>query len=294
MRIAAVIIRAMRPKQWVKNLLLFAGLVFSHHVASAPRVLAALAGFAIFCLLSGMVYLVNDIRDLENDRKHPLKCRRPIASGELSAAAAAAVAAIAGVGALAWAFLINWQFGLCAALYAGLMLAYSIWLKHVVILDLLIVAFGFVIRAIAGVKVIQFAGEEIPITPWFKLCILSLALFLVICKRRHELLLLTGNAAGHRPVLEHYSQAFLDQLVSVATSATLISYALYVSLGVAGTPNAEYMVYTLPFVLYGIFRYLYLVYKREEGGAPESTFFQDPALLANVALWMIAVVLLYK
>ena len=294
MRTVAVIIRAMRPKQWIKNLLLFAGLVFSHNVTSPARVFAALAGFAVFCLLSGVVYLVNDIRDLENDRKHPLKCRRPIASGELSVPMAAGVAAIAGIGALAWALLINWQFGLCALLYLALMLGYSAGLKHAVILDLLIVAFGFVIRAIAGVKAIQFTGEEIPITPWFKLCILSLALFLVICKRRHELLLLSGNAAHHRPVLEHYSQAFLDQLVSVSTSATLISYALYVALGVAGTPNAEYMIYTLPFVLYGIFRYLYLVYKREEGGAPESTLFQDPALLANVALWMIAVVLLYR
>ncbi len=290
MRLASATLRAMRPKQWTKNLLLFAGIIFSQHLGDPRRVVAALAGFLVFCGLSGVIYIVNDIRDADSDRKHPLKCRRPIASGDLPVPAAWSVAAVVGSVCLVAAWFLNPEFGVAATIYFVMMLAYSIRIKHVVILDLMTVALGFVVRAVAGVKAIELPGEDIPITPWFKTCVLFLALFIVICKRRHEIILLAGSASHHRPVLEHYSRTFLDQMVSVATAATVISYSLYVTLGVkADNPRHQYMVWTVLFVLYGVFRYLYLVYKREQGGAPESTFLQDPALLINVALWLITV-----
>ena len=285
------IIHEMRPKQWSKNLLLFAGLVFSHNLGDWTRVTYALAAFAVFCCLSGAVYIINDIRDLESDRQHPLKSNRPIASGRLPVRTALLAAMILVVGSVVGSYAVNLRFGLIATLYFVLMVLYSLALKHVVILDLMIVALGFVIRAVAGVKAIELAGETIPITPWFITCVMFLALFIAICKRRHELLLLAESAANHRPVLEEYSQAFLDQMVSVATAATVISYALYVVLGV---PQRDHMIWTLPFVLYGIFRYLYLVYKRDEGGTPEVMVLQDPALLINVLVWLATVgIILY-
>jgi 4-hydroxybenzoate polyprenyltransferase len=280
------IIHELRPKQWSKNLLLFAGLVFSHNLGDWVRVAYAIAAFAVFCGLSGAVYIINDIWDLESDRQHPLKANRPIASGRLPMRLASGVAVFLAFASLAGSYAINAGFGLVATLYFLLMVLYSVALKHVVILDLMIVALGFVIRAVAGVKAIELHGQHIPITPWFITCVMFLALFIAICKRRHELLLLAESAANHRPVLEEYSQAFLDQMVSVATAATVISYALYVVLGV---PHREQMIWTLPFVLYGIFRYLYLVYKRDEGGTPEAMVLQDPGLLINVLVWLATV-----
>ena len=297
----SAIIREMRPKQWTKNLLLFAGVIFAQKLHEPHRVLDALFAFIIFCGLSSAVYIINDIRDAQSDREHPLKSKRPIASGELPVPIAAAIAAGLIIVGIIWAFFIhwrpgaplaeslNWWFAIFAIIYLVLMTAYSLGLKHVVILDLMIVAIGFVLRAMAGVHAIENPGEMIRITPWFITCVLFLALFIVICKRRHELLLLSHAARQHRPVLEHYTPAFLDQMVSVATAATVLSYALYVTLGVTQTPRNTQMVYTIPFVLYGIFRYLFLVYKREEGGAPEILLLQDRWLLANVVLWLVTV-----
>jgi len=283
------ILQELRPKQWTKNLLLFAGVIFSNHFREPDRLTRALFGFLIFCALSGVIYIINDLKDAESDRQHPLKCKRPIASGRLPVSLAMFVGLVLGVGSLAAAYLINARFGNISLLYFATMVLYSLVLKHVVILDLLVVAIGFVIRGIAGVFVIEKAGETIIITPWFVTCVLFLALFIVLCKRRHEIVLLSASARHHRPVLEHYSPAFLDQMVNVATTATVMSYALYVTLGVAGR-GFEGMVYTLPFVLYGVFRYLYLVYKREEGGSPELLILQDASLLVNVVLWLITVV----
>lgn len=295
MSTAGAIFQTMRPKQWTKNLLLFAGLVFSHSMTQPGRIASAFWGFVVFCGLSGIVYIVNDIKDLQSDRSHPLKCQRPIASGLLGVRTAWFAAIIGGLLCLSLAFSLNLRFGLISTAYFLMMLLYSFTLKHVVILDLMIVAMGFVVRAIAGVYAIEVPGDTpIPITPWFISCILFLALFIAICKRRHELLLLAGNAAQHRPVLDQYSQAFLDQMVSVATAATVISYALYVTLGVQKetTPHHEYMIWTLPFVLYGIFRYLYLVYKRDEGGSPEVLLLQDPSMLINICLWLVTIALI--
>ncbi len=285
------ILKTMRPKQWTKNLLLFAGLIFSHNLTDTSRGLRAVAAFVVFCILSGVVYFINDIKDLESDRNHPLKRQRPIASGELGVTTAIVVAGLLAAVGLAWAFTLNLKFAAITSVYFLLMIAYSFFLKHLVILDLMVVAMGFVIRSIAGIYAIENPGEHIPITPWFITCVLFLALFLAICKRRHELILLAGKATSHRPVLEHYSPAFLDQMVSVVTTATVMSYALYVTSGVKkeSVHHHEHMIWTLPFVLYGIFRYLYLVYRRDEGGAPEALLLKDPGLIATVILWLVSI-----
>ena len=278
--------KLLRPKQWTKNLLLFAGLVFSNHYREANRVYCALIGFAVFCGLSCIIYIINDYRDMESDRQHPLKCRRPLASGEIKPAAALVLALGLALGSTFLTLQLPERFQVVSALYLAMMVLYSLWLKHIVILDLMIVAIGFVIRAVAGIYSIEKHHEAIIITPWFITCVLFLALFIVICKRRHEIVLLSGRAHHHRPVLEHYSPAFLDQMVNVATTATVISYALYATLGVAGKPGASLMVLTLPFVIYGVFRYLYLVYKLDQGGSPEILLFQDAGLLIAILLWI--------
>jgi len=287
------LIIGMRPKQWTKNLLLFAGVIFTHNLSQMHRVIDAVSAFVIFCGLSGVIYLYNDLLDVESDRQHPLKCKRPIASGQLPISLAWAAAVILSVVCIVWAFFLNLKFGGYAVIYFVLMIFYSMVLKHVVILDLLVVAIGFVLRALAGVRAIELPGERLPVTPWFITCILFLALFIVICKRRHELMLLADSASSHRPVLEHYSPAFLDQMVSVATTASVLSYALYVVLGAPPTPKRDLMIMTLPFVLYGIFRYLYLVYKRDEGGSPENMLLRDVPMLVNVGCWAVVIVLIF-
>jgi 4-hydroxybenzoate polyprenyltransferase len=305
MSTALLLLREMRPKQWTKNLLLFAGIIFSQHLQEPHRVVSAVFAFIIFCALSSAVYIINDIRDAETDRQHPLKAKRPIASGELSVRFALTAAIVLAVVGLVWAFFVHWrpgvplaralnvEFGVLALAYFLLISAYSLGLKHFVIIDLMVVAIGFVIRAVAGVEAIELPGETIRITAWFITCILFLALFIAICKRRHELLLLSESARNHRPVLEHYTQAFLDQMVSVATAAAILSYALYVTLGVAQTSQSHLMIYTVPLVLYGIFRYLYLVYRCDEGGSPEVLLLQDRWLLGTVLIWLAAVVAIF-
>lgn len=289
----ANILQLLRPRQWTKNLLLFAGLIFSNHFTEPDRIVKAVVGFFVFCLLSSVIYIVNDAHDADSDRNHPLKCRRPIASGAVSIPVAVVVAAALLTLALVLLYLnFQFKFNAISMGYLVMMLLYSIWLKHIVILDLMIVSLGFVIRAVAGIFAIEYAGETITVTPWFITCIMFLALFVIICKRRHEIILLSDDARSHRPVLEHYSPLFLDQMINVATTATVISYALYVTLGVPDTPRSEFMVLTLPFVLYGVFRYLYLVYKRDEGGSPEILLFQDLSLLLVVVLWLITVTLI--
>jgi len=279
----------MRPKQWTKNAFLFAGPLFTGRFPHHPFALRVALGFAAFCLLSGVVYVINDIIDAEQDRRHPRKCRRPIASGELSVAAALPVAAVLGAATLGGSLLLGWRFAAVAGLYLGLNLVYSFNLRHVVILDVFSIAMGFVLRAWAGIEAIRPADPALEITPWFISCTFFLALFLAICKRRHEALLLNANGSQHRKVLDEYSPAFLDQMVAVATTSTILTYALWTALGKF---EGQHMVYTLPFVVFGIFRYLYLVYKREEGGEPEQLLLSDPPLLAGILLWLIVVAIL--
>lgn len=290
---AAAVLQELRPKQWIKNLLLFAGVIFTHNLADPNRLFRAFLGFLVFCGLSGVVYIYNDIRDAASDRQHPLKCKRPIACGELSVSVAAGVGVVLALVCLVGAFFLNARFGAAALVYFSVMLLYSAVLKHMVILDLMIVSLGFVIRAVAGVLVIEYPGEDFRITPWFITCILFLALFIILCKRRHEIVLLSDTARHHRPVLEHYSPAFLDQMVSIATAATVLSYTLYITSGITNDPKRQdYMILTLPFVLYGVFRYLYLVYKKDEGGSPEAMLLKDPGLLINVVLWLVTIAII--
>lgn len=285
----SALVKSLRPKQWSKNFLLFAGVIFTANLKNLELAGRALAGFVIFCALSGVVYLINDLKDIKSDREHPEKKNRPIASGRLPVSVALAAVFIIGLPALAGSFLLGVPFGICAVVYVLLVTLYSLHLKHYVILDLMLVAMGFVVRAVAGVEVMAVGETPPEITPWFIACTLFLALFLAICKRRHEILLLTDGASNHRRVLDEYSPAFLDQMVAITTSATVISYALWCTIA----KFARYrMILTLPFVLYGIFRYLYYVYRREEGGAPEVIFLKDRSLQIDILLWLISIIIL--
>ena len=269
--------------------MLFAGVIFTSNLNNLEMLGRAFSGFMIFCALSGVVYLINDLKDIESDRNHPKKKMRPLASGEISAGTALAAIFVIGIPALVLSFFLNLAFGICAFIYVILVTLYSLHLKHYVILDLMLVAMGFVIRAIAGIEVIATPGFAPEITSWFIACTLFLALFLAICKRRHEILLLNHGATNHRKVLEEYSPAFLDQMVAITTTATVMSYALWSTIG----KFAHYrMIVTLPFVLYGVFRYLYLVYRKEEGGAPEIALLKDRSLLINTVLWLISTIAL--
>ncbi|MCX7732095.1 MAG: decaprenyl-phosphate phosphoribosyltransferase [candidate division WOR-3 bacterium] len=282
------IVKSMRPKQWVKNLLVFAALIFSENLLAWDKLVRTAAAFIFFCLVSGAVYVINDVVDRENDRTHPKKRLRPIAAGELPVLPAL-VAAVLAVGAgIGGGFYLNWRFGLVIAIYFLLQLGYSFVLKKIVVLDVMVVAAGFALRAISGTYVIA-----VQISPWLFVCTILLALFLALAKRRHELLFLEGGGISHRSVLGKYSETLLDQMIAVATSATVITYCLYTiapeTVHKFGTHN---LILTMPFVLYGIYRYLYLVYRREEGGAPEKVLFTDLPLIIDVFLWMISVVLI--
>jgi len=277
---------SLRPKQWSKNLLVFAGLVFSRNLFDPTNFLRSLAGFVAFCLLSGAVYLVNDLADIESDRVHPLKRFRPIASGRLKPGAARVAAGVAAALALVGGFALDWRFGVIGLAYFLMQLAYSFKLKHMVVLDVMTVAAGFALRAVAGTVLVH-----VTISPWLFVCTILFALFIALAKRRHELLYLEGGGTAHRSVLEMYSESLLDQMMAVATSSTVIAYCLYTiapeTVAKFGTHN---LMLTVPFVLYGIYRYLYLVYRKEMGGAPEKVLFTDVPLIIDVVLWMASVV----
>jgi 4-hydroxybenzoate polyprenyltransferase len=283
MNVLVAALLSLRPRQWVKNLFVFAGLIFSQSLFT-PLFWPALAAFAIFCALSGAIYVFNDLADVEKDRRHPTKRRRPIASGALPVPAAVALGVLTLVGSLVAAYALSVRFGLVATAYAVLLTAYSVWLKHAVILDVLTVAAGFVLRAVAGA-----AAIEVAISGWLVICTILVALFLALGKRRHEYLTLHGDAAAHRPILAEYSESFLDQMVAVVTASTVTAYALYtMSPDTVAKFHTRWLPLTLPFVLYGIFRYLYLLYRRELGGNPSDLLLSDRALLVNTVLWMVA------
>ena len=278
---------SLRPRQWVKNLFVFGGLIFAQRLFT-PSVWPALSAFAIFCGLSGAMYLLNDVADRDKDRLHPEKRHRPVAAGQLrpgAAVAAAAVLIVLGLAAGAW---LSPRFALVGLAYVTLLGAYSVWLKHVVIVDVLVVAIGFVLRAVAGALAIDVA-----ISGWLLICTILLALFLALGKRRHEVLALEGNAARHRPILAEYSAGLLDQMIAVVTASTVTAYALYtMSPETVAKFHTRLLPLTLPFVLYGIFRYLYLLYHRRLGGNPSDIVIRDRALLINTCLWLLMVVLI--
>jgi 4-hydroxybenzoate polyprenyltransferase len=279
------LIASLRPEQWTKNLIVFAALIFGRRLFDPAAVGLSLAAFFVFCALSGVVYLINDINDREADRLHPLKRRRPIAAGELTPAAAAAAAMVIGAAALATAVWINAVFGLIAGAYVALFAAYSRVLKHVVILDVLTIAIGFVLRAAAGAVAIA-----VPMSQWLLVCTILLALFLGLSKRRHELTLLAGAATGHRRILEEYNPYLLDQMIGVVTASTLMAYIIYcTSPETTEKFGTSQLVLTTPFPIYGIFRYLYLVHQRGSG-SPSEVLLTDRPLVACIAFWGLAVV----
>jgi len=281
------VVQSLRPQQWTKNLFVFAGVTFSHNLLT-PLAFTATAAFVIFCGLSGAMYLLNDLADYEKDRLHPRKQHRPIASGHLSREAALIAALFLLPATLSSAFLLSWKFGWVSVAYASLLILYSTWLKHLVIVDVLSVAIGFVLRAVAGAVVI-----DVEISPWLLICTILLALFLALGKRRHELLSLPGEAENHRSTLSEYSPAFLDQMVGVVTASTVTAYALYtMSPETTGKFQTRWLPITLPFVLYGVFRYLYLLYHRQLGGSPSELVLTDRPLLLNTFFWILTVVLL--
>jgi 4-hydroxybenzoate polyprenyltransferase len=280
---ALALLASLRPRQWVKNLFVFAGVIFSQQMLT-PLAWTALGAFLIFCGLSGAIYLFNDVADAERDRLHPSKRLRPIASGELSRTTAVIFGTLLLAGCLAAAFRIGASFFLVALGYAGLLTAYSVWLKHVVILDVLTVAAGFVLRAVAGAVAV-----DAEISGWLLICTILIALFLALGKRRHEYRSLARDAAAHRPILAEYSESFLDQMISVVTASTVTAYALYtMSPETIAKFHTRLLPLTLPFVLYGIFRYLYLLYRRDLGGNPSDLLVTDKALLFDALLWMLA------
>lgn len=286
--VATLLLLSLRPEQWTKNLIVFAGLLFGLQLFVPGAFVRTLVAFAVFCALSGVVYLVNDIMDREADRRHPLKARRPIASGELSPAIAGGAAVALTAAGLGTAFALSLPFGFVALAYLVLQTLYSGPLKHIVILDVLTIAAGFVLRAAAGAVAVN-----VPISHWLLVVTILLALFLALSKRRHELVLLADGAAEHRPILGEYSPYLLDQMISVVTASTLVAYIFYcISPETVQKFGTDLLGLTIPFPLYGIFRYLYLVHRREGGGSPSQMLINDRPLLVCVGLWVAAVVVI--
>ena len=279
---------SLRPRQWAKNLLVFAGLLFGLRLFDPVAVGRACAAFGVFCLLSGVVYLINDIADRRNDRQHPLKALRPIASGALPVPAARMSAVVLAVAALAGASALGPRFFVVAASYLTLLALYSGPLKHIVIIDVLTIAIGFVLRAVAGAVAV-----DVDISHWLLVCTILLALFISLAKRRHELVLLADGAASYRPILDEYTPYLLDQMIAVVTASTLIAYVFYtISPETEQKFKTHWLGLTVPFPLYGIFRYLYLVHQREGGGNPADLLLTDRPLLVCVTLWALSVVLI--
>ena len=276
-----LLIFQLRPKQWTKNLLIFAALLFSFEKINFSTFLDTLLGFFLFSFISGCVYILNDYVDREADRNHPTKKNRPMASGALNPYVALTFGGFLLVASLIISYFQNPLFTLLLIVYFALNVAYSFILKNVVIIDIMVIAAGFVLRAIAGGLVIH-----VPFTPWFLICTMLLSLFLAIGKRRHELFLLENDKITHRKVLEKYSFPLLDQLNSIVTSATIISYSLFTFT----SGRTIHLMWTIPLVIYGIFRYLYLIHIENKGGSPDKVLFEDKPILITVILYVISVV----
>ncbi|MBS4028606.1 MAG: decaprenyl-phosphate phosphoribosyltransferase [Ignavibacteriales bacterium] len=280
------LIVSIRPQQWIKNIFLFAALVFSKHLLSSQEVLFVFQGFLVFSFLSSGTYLLNDVADKEQDKLHPEKQRRPIASGALSTSLAISFAFVFLSLGIVWAFRLQQQFGFVAISYFVLNILYSWKLKHIVILDVMVIATGFVLRVLAGAMLIN-----VPASEWLLICTFLLSLFLGFVKRRNEITTLNETAEAHRKVLTHYSVDFLDQMVNIVTACTVMSYALYtISQETIQKFQTHNLIYTVPFVLFGIFRYLYIVHKLGGGGNPSRVIVTDVPLIVNVIAWICTVV----
>jgi len=284
------IVKSLRVQQWIKNFFVFAPLIFSQNVFNLPLLIKSSLAFVLFCLLSGAAYILNDIQDLEEDKIHPVKSKRPLVSGKVKKNHAIIACVFLVLFGLIGAYLLNVHFFIALLIYFILQIAYSGWLKHVVIIDVFLIATGYLIRVIAGGLAI-----EIQLSPWLFICTILIALFLALSKRRHELVLLDKNAEIHRAILKEYTPQLLDQMISVVTASTVISYCLYtVSSETVAKFGTKNLLFTVPFVLYGIFRYLYLVHQKDEGGSPEALIIKDKPLLVDLFLWIsTAMLILY-
>jgi 4-hydroxybenzoate polyprenyltransferase len=282
------LIKTMRPKQWVKNGLLFIGIVFDGQLLNLTALARTLAAFSLFCLLSSLVYIINDLTDLEADRNHPKKQLRPLPSGQLPLRVARQAAILLTILVFSGAFLLSWKYALIALAYFGLNLAYSKWLKHVPVMDVMVLAAFYVLRVGAGVVVIVVAR----FSPWLYVFTTFMALFLGVGKRRAELALLAGDANSHRKVLEGYTLPLLDQMMTIVTSGAIITYSLYTFFA-PNLPANHLMMLTIPFVIFGVFRYLHLVHVEQSGGAPEDVLFSDHPMQIDILLWGLAVLLVF-
>lgn len=282
------IIEALRPGQWVKNGFVLAALIFAQRLTDQQAVVDSCLAALIFCGASSAVYLLNDVLDADSDRLHPIKKLRPIASGRVHPRTALAVALLLTAGTLPGSWILSRGLFEVVLFYAVLNVAYSTWLKHVLLLDVFVIAAGFVLRVLAGGIVIQ-----VPISSWLILCTTLLALFIALSKRRHELVLLGEQRGLHRSNLGQYSRYFLDQLIAIVTASTVMSYALYtMSSDVRARFPGKHLALTIPFVIFGIFRYLFLVHQREAGGNPTRMVLSDSVLLSVVLMWTASVILI--
>ncbi|MBN1402026.1 MAG: decaprenyl-phosphate phosphoribosyltransferase [Anaerolineae bacterium] len=281
-RIAVLLalLKAMRPKQWAKNVFVFAGVFFDGKIFDLNMLLRSVAAFAIFCLLSSAIYLVNDLVDMDKDRLHPTKRNRPLASGTLPPGVAIVAASIMLIVCLPLAFIMNSGFGLIATIYSLVMVLYSFKLKHIVIIDVMTIAAGFVLRVLGGTTAVPVSR----FSPWLYVCTTLLALFIAVNRRSHELALLEEKANHHRASLEDYTPEFLNDMTSLVTATALVAYSFY-TFSAPNLPENHSMMLTIPFVMYGIFRYLYLIRVKGLGGAPEDLFLSDRPLLLSGLLW---------
>jgi len=279
-------IRLLRPAHWVKNVFVLAPLVFAQRLTDPQAVRNGVMAFAAFCLASSAVYVFNDIRDRAEDRLHPMKRLRPLAAGDVTVTSAAILGTILAIVSLALAASLGWPFFTVLAIYLALNQLYSAGLKHTVILDVMIVSLGFVLRVLAG-----GAAVHVQVSAWLLLCTFFIALFLAFSKRRHELILLAEDASGQRPVLSHYSPAFLDQMINVVTASTVVAYAMYaISPETVEKFQTQHLIYTIPMVLFGIFRYLYLIYQKPSNRNPTEAILRDAPFLINLFIWAMAAV----
>ena len=284
------LLQSMRPRQWTKNGFVFVALLFDRQLFSAESVLRTIIAFVLLCFMSSAVYILNDLVDINADRLHPSKRQRPLAAGRLSRKVAGVAALILAIGSLAAGFSMSLLFGLILLAYLLSQIAYTLWLKHVVLVDVSIIAAGFVLRIAAGVAVISPVQR---FSPWLYIFGGFLALFMALGKRRHEMVLLGEQAGDHRAILQEYNLELLDRLIGIVTTSAIVAYSLYTFLA-EGLPENNLMMLTIPFVLYGLFRYLYLIHVRHEGGAPEEILLRDrPMQIALVLGAALVFVVLY-
>lgn len=281
------LIKTMRPAQWTKNGFIFVPLVFDEKLFQIELLSRTIVGFLMLCLISGTVYLINDLVDIEKDRQHPTKRNRPLPSGQLSRSVAIVAAILIPAVVLPLSFLLDVAFGLILTGYLILQIAYSFWLKNVVIIDVMVIAAGFVLRVAAGVPLVE--AERF--SPWLYLFTTQLALFLALGKRRQEIALLKSHASNTRAILDHYSLPFVDEMMAVVTASTVMTYALY-TFSAPNLPENHTMMLTIPFVIYGIFRYLYVIHIQGNGGAPDEVLLTDRPLQVAVGLFGLAVVMI--